>query len=179
MGESSTTRVATLSLQGDGVLRLVYAKGAVVTVADAEEETAAVARLTARRKVPWLIDIRHIEHADRDARIRFATAEAAGLAVVDQVSCAAQESLLWVEDVSSNLRHPGLARIDADACDVHGTGLQLDDEEDEVPDRAKDAQRLDGEEVAGVERLPVAAEELLPRSLAIALWRRFESGLCE
>jgi len=62
---------------------------------------------------------------------------------------------------------------------VHCAGLRLDDEEDHVADRSKYAQNLDAEEVAGIQRVPVALQELLPSSLAFALRRRFYSGLSQ
>jgi hypothetical protein len=40
----------------------------------------------------------------------------------------AQESVLRVEQIASDLQHPGPARVDADARDLHSTGHQLDDE---------------------------------------------------
>ena len=79
MRHHSNAHVVTLSLGGDGVLRYVCAEGAVITVTDADEQIAEAARLTDGRKVPWLVDYRRIEHADHDARSRFATPEAAGL----------------------------------------------------------------------------------------------------
>src|SRR5690606_16194921 len=99
------------------------------------------------------------------------------VAIVNEVGGVAQEPILRVEQVSSHLQHPGPVRSDADARDVHGARLQLDDEEDHVTDASEDSQRLDSKEVASVERLPVAAHEVLPGTFAGTLRRRLEAGL--
>jgi hypothetical protein len=58
---------------------------------------------------------------------------------------------------------------------MHGARLELDDEEDHDADGAEHAQRLDAEEVASVQRLPVARNELLPEPLSTSLRRRFDA----
>jgi hypothetical protein len=79
--------------------------------------------------------------------------------------------------IPGDLQHPASVRIDAGPGDMHGAGLQLDDEEEHVPNRADDVQRLDSEEVTGLERLPVAPEELLPRPFPVSLRHRLDAGL--
>ena len=60
---------------------------------------------------------------------------------------------------------------------MHGARLELDDEEDHDADGAEHAQRLDAEEVASVQRLPVARDELLPSPRSTSLRRRFDARI--
>jgi hypothetical protein len=98
---------------------------------------------------------------------------------VDQVSGVAEEAVNRVEQIASNLHHPSTVRVDADASDVHGSRAKLHDEEDHVADGSKHTQRLDGEEIASVQRLPVAPEELLPSPLPVAFRCWFDASLGE
>jgi hypothetical protein len=65
------------------------------------------------------------------------------IAVVDEVGCVAQETLDGIEQVSRDPRHPGATGRYSDARDVHGPGLQFDDEEDHDADRAEGTHGLD------------------------------------
>jgi len=62
---------------------------------------------------------------------------------------------------------------------MHGSRPKLHDEEDPVTDGSEHTQRLDGKEVAGVESLPVAPDELLPGPLLVALRGWLDPGLRE
>jgi hypothetical protein len=88
---------------------------------------------------------------------------------VDQVGRVAQESVRRIEQIPCNLLHPVAVRSDTDPCDLHRARLLL------VANRPEHAQDLDTEEVACVERLPVALEKLLPGPLAVAFRRRFDA----
>src|ERR1019366_1547628 len=96
--------------------------------------------------------------------------------IVDQVGRVAQESVCQVEQIADNLLHPIAVGSNANPCDLHGARLHLDHEEHHVADRPEHAQDLDAEEVARVQRLPVALEKLRPGPLAVAFRRRFDAG---
>src|ERR1019366_7662509 len=81
-----------------------------------------------------------------------------------------------VEQISGDLPHPIAVRSDVNTCDLHGARLQFHREEHHVPDRPEHPQRLDAEEIARVERLPVAFEKAAPAPLAVAFRRRFDAG---
>src|SRR5690349_14967909 len=84
---------------------------------------------------------------------------------MNEVGGLTKEAVRRVEQIAGHLRHPGAVRVDSDSCDLYGARPELDDEEDHDADGAEDAQRLDGEEVAGIQRFPVARDELLPGPL--------------
>lgn len=77
------TRTARLWLDEDGILRLVFHPKAELTRADAEENHAAIMRLTGSQhdSTPQLVDISRIKSADRGARTFSASDGAATLAV--------------------------------------------------------------------------------------------------
>jgi hypothetical protein len=63
--------------------------------------------------------------------------------------------------------------------DLHRPRLQPQHEEDHVADRPEHAESLDGEEVAGVEGLPVRAKKGTPSALSAAFWGGFGAGFDE
>ena len=96
---------------------------------------------------------------------------------MNQVGRVARETVHRVEQISSDLCHPGAVRSDTNPGDVHGAGPELDDKEDHDADRAERTDGLDAEKVASVERLPVALDELLPSPLSNSLGCRLEADL--
>ena len=67
----------------------------------------------------------------------------------------AEEAVAGVGQVSRDLRHPRLVRLTRDPGDLHGAGLELHDEEDDVPDQSGHGQHLDGEEVGRRQPVPM------------------------
>lgn len=59
---------AKIWLDEDGIVRLVYAPGAVVTLKEAKEGGAAIIDLCQRAKKPVFIDARRLRNVDREAR---------------------------------------------------------------------------------------------------------------
>jgi hypothetical protein len=97
--------------------------------------------------------------------------------IVDQMARVSQKSVCRIEKISGNLFHPIAVRGDADPGDLHGAGIYAHDEEHHVADGPEHAQDFDAEEIARVQRLPVALEEVRPGPFAIALRRRLEAGV--
>ena len=52
----------------------------------------------------------------------------------------AQKAVAGIGQVPSELRHPGLVRLRGDPGDLHGAGLELHDEEDDVADQSAQGQ---------------------------------------
>ena len=101
------------------------------------------------------------------------------VSIVDEVSGIPQKSVTAVEEVAGHLLHPAFVRGNMDASDVHLAGLELYHEEDHVADGAEGAEGLDSEEIASVEGIPVAFEELLPGLLSRSFGGRNDTGVIE
>jgi hypothetical protein len=99
------------------------------------------------------------------------------VSVVNQVLRSAEKSIDGVGQVTGDLLHPLSGGIDSNAGYLDGAGLDLDDEEDHVADRAEDAENLDAEEVAGVQSLPVRLHEAGPGTFHLALRRGLNPSL--
>src|SRR5664280_1396461 len=99
------------------------------------------------------------------------------VSVVDQIARVAQESIHWIKQVPGNLLHTRTIWRNTDPCNMHRTGLHLNDKVDHVADGSEQAQDLDTEEIAGVKSFPVALEKLLPGPFAVAFRCRFDSCL--
>ena len=82
---------------------------------------------------------------------------------------AAEEAVAGVGQVPCELCHPGLVRMTGDPGDLHGAGLELHDEEDEIADQSAQGQHLDGEKVGRREAVPVSGQKRLPGRLRAAL----------
>ena len=67
---SHETRVSTIWLGDDGILRIVNKPGVVVSIDDVEENIVWVSGLLSGRKVPALIDVRQTRYIERKARLR-------------------------------------------------------------------------------------------------------------
>jgi hypothetical protein len=75
---STDTRIAKITLK-DGVIHHVYNQGATVTLADAQEEVAAIGKLSGGQAVPFLVDLRNTKSVAADARSYFSGQESAKL----------------------------------------------------------------------------------------------------
>ena len=71
---------------------------------------------------------------------------------MDQVGRVAQESVRGIEQIPCNLLHPIPVGSDADSSDLHGAGLELDDEEHHVADRPEHAKA--NHTTIGADRFP-------------------------
>jgi len=60
------------------------------------------------------------------------------------MSLAAQEALVQVSYIASDLRHPAAVWMSGDACDVHGAAADVDKEQHVVPDQASERTDLGG-----------------------------------
>ena len=95
---------------------------------------------------------------------------------MNQVCRVSKKSIFWIKQIAGHLQHPGTIWIDPHSGDMYSPGAKLDDKEHHVSDRAKHAQRLDGKEVARIERLPVAPNELLPGPLVLSFRRWLDTS---
>ena len=66
---------------------------------------------------------------------------------MDQAACPDQEAIIGVGEIPGDLFHPSTIRLVAYSHDIHSACLEINDEEDEVPDQAKMGEDLDAEEV--------------------------------
>ena len=73
------------------------------------------------------------------------------ISVENQVVRVAEEAIVRIGQVASHLCHPWFVWLTRDAGDLHGAGLELHDEEDDVADQSSPSQHLDGEKVRGRE----------------------------
>ncbi|MBF0441122.1 MAG: STAS/SEC14 domain-containing protein [Oligoflexales bacterium] len=71
------TRVDTIELADDGIVRVVVNRDGEVSLDDAKRAIAEISKMTEGRSVPVLIDLSGIKSICRDARNYFAGAEAA------------------------------------------------------------------------------------------------------
>src|SRR5664279_2551213 len=90
----------------------------------------------------------HTLHArsfeNRDERLRKQR-----VPIVDQVLCPSQKTAHRICQIAGHLFHPLLARVNSYPRYLDGAGLDLDDEEHDVPNRAECAQGFHTEEIAG------------------------------
>src|SRR5881628_2487027 len=99
------------------------------------------------------------------------------VSIVDQVFRLAEEAIDGVGQVARDLFHPLPGGIDSNPSYLDRASLDLQDEEDHVTDGAEDAENLDAEEVAGIQRLPVRLHEPPRSPLLLALRRGLDSGI--
>ena len=102
-----------------------------------------------------------------------------GIAIVDQVSLVAEETVLTVHEIAGHLRHERGVWVRRDACDLDLPAGQLDHEEDVVSDQASPSPKVDGEEVSGTEDIPMRAKEVSPGGLLASLAGGLESMLLQ
>jgi hypothetical protein len=96
------------------------------------------------------------------------------ISIVDQVLRATKKPINRICQISCHLLHPRFAWVNGNPGDLNGPTLELDDEEHHVPNRAEWPQGFHAEEIAGVERVPMALHELLPGPLPLALRCRLD-----
>jgi hypothetical protein len=85
------------------------------------------------------------------------------ITVDDQVTEARQRARLGVSEVAGDLRHPTPVGGAGDAGDVNASGLDVDDEQDQVAYEAPASEHLHAEEVRRGDGPPVRLEKGLPR----------------
>ena len=92
---------------------------------------------------------------------------------MDQVGRVAQESVRGIEQIPCNLLHPIPVGSDADSSDLHGAGLELDDEEHHVADRPEHAKSLDVDQKSHAYSV---SQWLLRNCCQVRLWLRSGAG---
>lgn len=80
MENEQSARLARLSLDDDGICRIIWADGAEVTLEDARDVMAAYRKINDGRRLPLLIDTKTMHSFAREARQYFASEEAAAAA---------------------------------------------------------------------------------------------------
>jgi hypothetical protein len=84
------------------------------------------------------------------------------IAVVNQIPAAEQESILAVRPIPCDLTHPvSVGRIN-DSCDLDPACLEVDHEQNEVPNETSPRDRFDREEVRRCDCAPLRLQEGLP-----------------
>ena len=99
------------------------------------------------------------------------------IAIVHQEPRAPEKAIGWITKVANDLDHPCFIGINTNASNVNDARLQLDDEEDHVPDGAEATQCFYAEEVASVKGRPVVFEKSRPRLLLDSFRRWFEARI--
>ena len=84
------------------------------------------------------------------------------IAVVNEVAAPEQEAVLDVGEISGDLAHPASVWSGSNSGDLNPTRLEVDHEEDEVPNEALPRDPFDGEEVGRGNRPPMCLQEGLP-----------------
>jgi len=118
----------------------------------------------------------HAGHADglEQYRTRFGEHR---VPIVNEIARVAQKSVHRIEQIAGNPFHPLHVRGDPDAGDLHGAGLQPHDEKHHVADGPENAQDFDAEEIACLQRLPMALEKARPGPFPVAFRRRLDASL--
>ncbi|HEY0733876.1 MAG TPA: hypothetical protein VGD69_03140 [Herpetosiphonaceae bacterium] len=75
--QTKQTRISTVTLREDGIIRVTIAAGAEESLEDAQATMRAAGELAQGRRYPILVDIRHMQAQDRDARQVYGSPEAA------------------------------------------------------------------------------------------------------
>ena len=70
---------------------------------------------------------------------------------MNEVGRVSKESVYWIEQIASNLQHPGTIWIDSHSGDVHRACAQLDHEENHDATGSEYAEGLYGKGIAGIE----------------------------
>ena len=97
------------------------------------------------------------------------------IAIEDQVPHVQQESVSRISDVSGDLLDPLPVRVRRNACDVHASCRQRDEEQDVVADQAARRPHLNREQVGRGNALPVRLQERAPWHSLAALRRRLNA----
>jgi hypothetical protein len=77
------------------------------------------------------------------------------IAVVNEVAATEQKAVFAVSEIPSDLAHPAPVWRGGDSSDLDSTRLEVDHEEDEVPNEALPRDPFDGEEVGRGNRPPM------------------------
>jgi hypothetical protein len=91
------------------------------------------------------------------------------VSVENQVVRVAEEAIVRVGKVPCHLCHPRFVRLTRNTGDLHGAGLELHDEEDNVADESAPSQHFDGEKVRGRKAVPMRCQKCLPGRVRAAL----------
>ena len=70
---------------------------------------------------------------------------------MNEVGRVSKESVYWIEQIASNLQHPGTIWIDSHSGDVHRACARLDPEKYHNANGSEHAEGLYGKEIAGIE----------------------------
>jgi hypothetical protein len=84
------------------------------------------------------------------------------VAIVDQMAAIHEETFFAVNQIAGDLPHPFPVRRRRDSSDLHATALQVDHEENEVPNETAPCHDLDREEIRRSDSSPVSPQERLP-----------------
>src|SRR3954468_17037717 len=98
---------------------------------------------------------------------------------MNQVALPSEESVDAIGQVASDLLDPRVVRLTNQTGDVHASGLEVDDEPDDVADETAEREDLDGEEVGRRDHSEVRPEEGHPWHRLAALGCRFQAMLGE
>jgi len=82
---------------------------------------------------------------------------------VDKVARPVQESPLIISEIPRDLFHPLAIRSRKDPGNLDPPGLEINDEEYEIPNQSRASDHFDTEEVGCRNRTPVSLQERLPR----------------
>ena len=108
------------------------------------------------------------QHAKKFSRVQ-------RIPIMKQIAFSFEESINFIRDITSNLRHPKAIGSACDSADLDAARRKVYEEEDDKPFQAGRGPHFDREEVASHDLLPVAIEELLPRCLAAPFGSRLDA----
>ena len=69
------------------------------------------------------------------------------IAVVDEIASSIQEPVLGIREIARDLAHPCSIRSGNNSGDLDSTGLEINDDEYEIPNQARSRYHFDAEEI--------------------------------
>jgi len=94
---------------------------------------------------------------------------------VDQVTLAADNALVGIGQIPSNLVHPQSIRRSRNPSDLDLSCREFNEEQDDEALQPVPGPHLDCEEIGSHNQFPVSGQKLFPRRLTTALWRWFDA----
>src|SRR5205085_6790111 len=94
---------------------------------------------------------------------------------MDQIPFSIQNPVDRVRSVSADLSHPESIRLGGYTRDLHSSGGQIQEEQDQKAFQPSGSPHLDGEKICRCDQFPVLRQKLFPSRLSAALRSWFDA----
>ncbi|HEY0601726.1 MAG TPA: STAS/SEC14 domain-containing protein [Herpetosiphonaceae bacterium] len=116
--QTKQTRISTVTLREDDIIQVTIAAGAEESLEDAQATVRAAGELAQGRRFPILVDIRHMQAQDRDARPVYSSPEAAAIATAAALLVESRISKLIANFFMAIVKNPVTTKVFTDEAEA-------------------------------------------------------------